>query len=97
MNIAIEGNSIFSNGKKISNFTLEKIADELYLMNNGTHKKTDQIEYRHLHHFKCRTIGQGYFVFDGNTKEMNEILDSLDSLGFQKSNDKFHFQDKIVG
>ena len=97
MSIVVEGNSIFSNGKKISNFTLEKIADGLYLMNNGVHKRTVQIEYRHLHHFKCRTVEQGYFVFQGNTKEMNEILNSLDALGFQKSNNKFHFQDKVVG
>lgn len=77
MNITKEKNRILIDGKKVSNFTLSKISENQFELNNGYYKAICKIEKRNLHHFKLRTQSLGNYMFYGNTKQLNKILDSL--------------------
>lgn len=76
-NISIVENCIYVNGKIVSNFTISKLDENTYELNNGKHKAICKIEKRNLYHFRIRTLSLGNYMFEGNTKELNLILDSL--------------------
>jgi hypothetical protein len=74
----------YSNGESISNFVLKKISDNLYELNNSRKRVVCAIKFRHLIHFENCILKEGNFIFKGNTKEMNLIIDEAD-LEYDKS------------
>lgn len=72
------GREYFSNGKSISNFTLIKTGQNLYLVDNGRIAKVCKIKHRNLIHFELALLEQANFFFTGNTKHLNAILDEAD-------------------
>lgn len=83
MKITTKNNSIFIDGKRVSNFCLSKVGDNLYEIDNGKQKTLCEIKYRNLNHFRLVTFRRGMFCFTGNTKDMNAIMDLVDSLGLK--------------
>lgn len=97
MDIQMKDHCIFVDGKKVSNFTIRKLDDDMYEIDNGKRACKCHIPKIHsLYHFRLRTIEQGSYFFEGNTKQLNAIVESLGSLGFQAANGKFHFNDRVV-
>jgi hypothetical protein len=82
METIIKNNCIFIDNVQVSNFTISKIGETktgegVYEIDNGEHKEKGIIENRNLTHFRRQIYRYGMFIFMGNTKHLNVILNSL--------------------
>lgn len=85
MEITEKNNCIFIDNVQVSNFTISKIGEAktgegVYEIDNGKHKEKGIIENRNLTHFRRQIYRCGLFIFTGNTKHLNLILDSIADL-----------------
>lgn len=81
MKIRVKNNSIFADDLKVSNFSICKLDEGLYEIDNGEQIAKCEINSRNLLHFKKQVLISGCFIFMGNTKHLEAILDSLEYQG----------------
>lgn len=84
------GNSIYKNNQKIANFSLKKIDEFIYQIDNGKRQNIFCLKNKSLKAFRNKIESLGFYFFDGNTKDLNEILEHTDSQGIKKPSPQAH-------